>query len=131
MAITPTTLRTLTVEQATAALRAREPIFHRPEFGTSRADFDAMLAAEFWEVGASGRVYSKSFVLDTLEARHAAPVGEDFSVTDFACREIAPDLYLATYQLDQAGRLSRRATIWRYVNPDWQIVYHQGTLIAA
>lgn len=119
------------LEQATAALRAREPIFHRPEFGTSRADFEAMLAPEFWEVGASGRVYSKSFVLDTLEARRTMPGDENFSVTDFACREIAPNLYLATYQLDQAGRLSRRATIWRYADPDWLIVYHQGTLITA
>lgn len=119
------------LEQATAALRAREPIFHRPEFGTTRADFESMMAPEFWEVGASGRIYSRSFVLDTLEARHATPVDEDFSVTDFACREIGANLYLATYRLDQAGRLSRRATIWRYDGSAWQIVYHQGTLIAA
>ena len=25
-------------------LRRREPIFHRPEFGTTRKDFEAMLA---------------------------------------------------------------------------------------
>ncbi|TLY49520.1 MAG: DUF4440 domain-containing protein [Gammaproteobacteria bacterium] len=120
-----------TIEQATAALRAREPIFHHAEFGTSRADFAAMLAPGFWEVGASGRKYSKSVVLDTLEARHAAPVQENFSVMDFACQEIAPDLYLVTYRLDQGGRLSRRATIWRYFESSWKIVYHQGTLIAA
>ncbi len=120
----------LTIEQAAAALTAREPIFHRPEFGTTRADFESMLAPEFWEVGASGRKYSKTLVLDALQARHTEPVVENFSVTDFAGQEIAPNLYLATYQLDQAGRLSRRATIWRYANPDWQIVYHQGTLIA-
>jgi len=121
----------LSLEHATAALRAREPIFHRPEFGTTRADLEAMLAPEFWEVGASGRVYSKSFVLDTLEARRATPVEEDFSVADFACSEIGANLYLATYRLDQAGRLSRRATIWRYHGSAWQIVYHQGTLITA
>lgn len=121
----------LTIEQATAALHAREPIFHHPEFGTTRTEFASMMAPEFWEVGASGRKYSKASVLDTLEGRHATPVQENYSVTDFVCQEIAADLYLATYRLDQSGRLSRRATIWRYIESDWKIVYHQGTLIAA
>jgi len=121
----------LTIEQATEALAAREPIFHRPEFGTSRADFEAMMAAEFWEIGASGVKYSKDFVLHTLENRHSMPVSENYVVTDFACQEISPNLYLATYQLDQGSRLSRRATIWRYSDTIWQIVFHQGTLIAA
>jgi len=120
-----------TIEQASAALREREPIFHHAEFGTSRADFAAMMAPEFWEVGASGRKYSKAVVLDTLEARHVEPVQENFCVTDFACQEIAPDLYLVTYRLDQGGRLSRRATLWRFIESSWKIVYHQGTLIAA
>jgi hypothetical protein len=121
----------LSIEQATEALAAREPIFHRPEFGTSRADFEAMVAPEFWEIGASGTRYSKAFVLHTLESLHAKPVSGTYSVTDFACQELSQNLYLATYRLDQAGRLSQRSTIWRYSSGVWQIVFHQGTLIAA
>ena len=34
------------------ALRAREPLFHRPELGTSRADFERMIVDSFWEIGA-------------------------------------------------------------------------------
>jgi hypothetical protein len=45
-------------------LMAREPIFHRPEFGTTRKDFDKLMAPEFWEVTASGRRVSRQFVLD-------------------------------------------------------------------
>ena len=121
----------LSIEQATESLSAREPIFHRPEFGTSRADFEAMVAPEFWEVGASGTRYSKAFILHTLENRHSEPVTETYAVTDFACQELSPNLYLATYRLDQTGRLSQRSTIWRYSGGVWQIVFHQGTLIAA
>src|SRR5689334_11631866 len=51
----------------------REPIFHRPELGTTRADFENMTASDFWEVGASGRRYGRKYVLETLEKRHAAP----------------------------------------------------------
>jgi len=49
-----------------AELSAREPIFHRPEFGTSRADFERMTAEDFWETGASGRRYSRESVLNEL-----------------------------------------------------------------
>ena len=115
----------------TQQLMAREPIFHRPELGTSRRDFAAMLDAEFWEVGASGRVYAREFVLDTLAQRHTSPVIEQFTVSDFACRRVAVDVYLVTYQLEQeGGRLSRRATLWRRAADGWKILYHQGTLIS-
>jgi hypothetical protein len=50
-----------------AELIAREPIFHRPEFGATRADFERMTADDFWETGASGRRYTREFVLDVLE----------------------------------------------------------------
>jgi hypothetical protein len=41
----------------------REPIFHHPEFGTTQQDFENMTDKEFWEVGASGRRYSREYVL--------------------------------------------------------------------
>jgi hypothetical protein len=50
-------------------LSAREPIFHRPEFGTTREDFERMTTEDYWETGASGRQYSRAAVLDELEKR--------------------------------------------------------------
>ncbi len=120
-----------TLDAIRDALRAREPIFHRPEWGTRREDFEAMVEPDFWEVGASGQCYDRAFVLDTLVARHAAPVHEDLQVSDFACRALGDDTYLVTYRLAQGERLSRRSTIWRRHEGRWRIVYHQGTLIAA
>ncbi len=112
------------------ALKSREPIFHRPEFGTRREDFDRMIDAEFWEVGASGRVYSREIVLNELDKRHAGgPVAEDWEIEDCACRQLGAELFLFTYRLNQSGRLSRRATVWRLRDAEWTAVYHQGTLI--
>ncbi len=54
-------------------LKLREPIFHHPEFGTTRRDYEAMIDPDFWEVGASGRRYSREFVLETLENRAPEP----------------------------------------------------------
>lgn len=55
-------------------LKALEPLIYAANDGQQRAHFDRLLAPDFWEVGASGKVYGRAFVLDTLEARHAAPI---------------------------------------------------------
>ena len=108
----------------------REPIFHRPEFGTTRADFEAMMDAAFWETGASGKRYGREYVLDVLDERHASAHEDAWTTRDFHCLEIAADNYLLTYTLQQGERITRRATIWRRAADDWKIVYHQGTIVA-
>lgn len=112
-------------------LRRHEPIFHRPELGTTRADFEAMTEPDFWETGASGRRYSREYVLDVLEERYRQPTEDDWETRDFHCREIAADNYLLTYTLQQGQRITRRATLWRRTAQGWKIVYHQGTPVTA
>jgi hypothetical protein len=110
-------------------LKVREPIFHRKELGTSRADFENMVAADYWEVGASGRKYSKQYVLDELEKRYAGEYEDEWKTSDFHCQELAQNLYLLTYDLLQGERKTRRSTIWRNVDSEWKIEFHQGTVI--
>ncbi|GGA51543.1 DUF4440 domain-containing protein [Dyella nitratireducens] len=112
------------------ALQRREPIFHRPELGTTRRDFEAMTEPDFWEVGASGQRYSREYVLDVLEERYQQPFDDDWETSDFHCQEIAAENYLLTYTLKQGQRVSRRTTLWRHTAQGWKIVYHQGTLVA-
>jgi hypothetical protein len=111
-------------------LMQREPLFHRSEFGTTRADFEKMTALTFWEVSASGRRFSRQFVLNTLEGRYKSPTEDVWEVGDFHCSEIAADNYLATYTLIQGERVTRRSTIWRRTPEGWKIVFHQGTIVA-
>jgi hypothetical protein len=97
-----------------AELSAREPIFHRPEFGTTLADFERMTSEDYWETGASGRRYSRAAVLDELEKRFSAPHHDVWETSKFQCRRLGDDTYLLTYTLLQDhARLTRRATIWR------------------
>ncbi len=109
----------------------REPIFHRPEFGTSRADYERMTAEDFWEVGASGRRYSRAYVLDLLKQRaDAASAEEELEASEFCCRRLAGEVYLLTYTLVQnRTRKTRRLTIWERTPLGWQIVFHQGTIV--
>jgi hypothetical protein len=114
-------------------LRNREPIFHHPELGTTRADFERMTEEDFWEVGASGRRYSRSHVLDVLEDRHQVAshlsLEDTWETLDFACRDLGGGTYLLTYTLLQGQRKTRRATVWRHSGGGWKIVFHQGTLV--
>ena len=110
-------------------LKKREPIFHRPEFGTTRADFERMMMPDFWEVGASGRRYSRDYVLAELERRYSAEYRHVWRTADFHCRQLADDVYLLTYTLFQEERKTRRATIWQRTTSGWKIVFHQGTIV--
>jgi hypothetical protein len=113
-------------------LRQREPVFHRLEQGSTRADLENMTDAEFFEVGASGRRYSRDYVLDVLEKRFADPGEDVWECSDFHCLQLARDTYLVTYTLlQQKQRKTRRASIWRRSREGWKIVYHQGTVVEA
>ncbi|NDB83711.1 MAG: DUF4440 domain-containing protein [Alphaproteobacteria bacterium] len=113
-------------------LKSREPIFHHPEkFGKTKEDIANQMCDEFWEVGASGNVYTKQDVIETLLERYNDPSYQDiWEAKDFALTKIAPDNYLLTYILIQdKTRVTRRSTLWRRINGDWKILYHQGTVI--
>jgi len=112
-----------------ADLMAREPLFHRVEWGTTRRDFEAMITPDYWEVGASGSRYSRAFVLDVLDERFSQPHEDHWATDDFACRQLGPAVYLLTYQLWQGPRHTRRSTIWENSGGAWRAVYHQGTIV--
>jgi len=107
----------------------REPIFHRPEYGTTRQAFEALTAEDFWEVGASGRRYSRQYVIETLVQRWSVPHEDHWRTEEFYCQIIAPGHYLLTYTLHQGARVTRRTTLWRRSHENWVAVYHQGTLV--
>jgi len=118
-------------------LKQREPLFHHPQFGRTRAELEKMTDVNFCEVGASGRQYSREFVLDEVAKRYENPqyMGVDsppenlWEKKDFRCLEIAVNNYLLTYTLVQGPRVTRRATIWRFTDFGWKILYHQGTVV--
>ena len=90
------------------------------------------MAPDYWEVGASGRRYSRKFILrhfeekPPIEARRAG-----WSTSGHALRPLGPETFLVTYTLRQGDRYTRRATIWRSTPQGWTILFHQGTVISA
>jgi hypothetical protein len=115
-------------------LRRREPIFHNPDFGSTTTEFERSTAPDFWEVGASGRRYSREFILATAGrslSHFVDTAAAGWQTSEFGLRRLGPDTFLLTYTLDQAGRRTRRSTIWQKLAEGWRILYHQGTIISA
>lgn len=114
-------------------LRGREPIFHTPAFGLTAEQFLRSTAPGYWEVGASGRRYSRAAILAWARKQpehfvDASAAG--WRTEDFGLLQLGPEIYLLTYTLDQNGRRTRRSTIWRRDNDGWRILYHQGTIVS-
>lgn len=113
-------------------LSKREPIFHTPEFGRSRAELERSTAPDYWEVGASGRRYSRDFIINSLAQKSPVNAAEAGWVIDgFGLRRLGEDTYLLTYALRQDTRVTRRMTIWQSHSEGWRVLYHQGTVVTA
>ena len=116
-------------------LMAREPLFHHREFVHSRESFDDATDEAFWEVGASGQVYSRDRVREVILDRLSAEpqdemVSEGWTTEDHHLRELSDHTYLFTYVLRGQGRVTRRATVWRHDSErGWYVLYHQGTIV--
>jgi hypothetical protein len=111
-------------------LRLREPIFHTQAFGMTAEERERAVAPGYWEVGASGRRYSREFILRGLAERppvYAARAG--WTCSEFGLRRLGVEMYLLTYRLDQNGRITRRSTIWEKLGGAWRILFHQGTVV--
>ncbi|MDZ7913456.1 MAG: hypothetical protein U5O16_16725 [Rhodococcus sp. (in: high G+C Gram-positive bacteria)] len=111
-----------------------EPLFHRTRVAMSRAEFDAVVDPEFREIGASGARYTRDYVQSVVERRRllgevndAAELG--WTVDRPALSRIAPDLYLVTYRLAQAHRVTERSSVWRFTESRWTVLFHQGTVV--
>ena len=108
-------------------LRELEPLFHAAAAMATPRHFEDLVAPDFWEIGASGRCYSRDFALCALRDRASVPDDARWQVSDEQVHALANGLVLLSYTLRQPGRVTRRATVWRRGAGGWQAVFHQGT----
>jgi len=98
-----------------------------PATRSSRIDLDELIADDFFEVGRSGRVWTKGEILESL-LREQGPTIEIDSVRP---RGICQDVILVTYRSRRVGTAQAapalRSSIWRRRDKKWQILFHQGT----
>lgn len=112
-----------------AALREREIALIRCPSDRPLAELLALIAPDFQEIGASGQVHDAASALAYVKAGHEAADKPDWPTDEFAVRKLGEGLYLLTYRLDRPDRPTRRSSIWRQAGDDWQMMFHQGTLV--
>ena len=98
--------------------------------GERRADdIRDLLAKDFFEIGGSGRTYTKSEVLAAIET---APLRK-FTLEDFKVVASGAGWAMVSYRTgERTGKTSTtslRSTLWVEREGDWQIIFHQGTTI--
>lgn len=112
-------------------LQRLEPQFHAAYPGATPEKFEELVAPEFWEIGASGRRYSREFALSVLTERQKGPAEEAWKTKDFHVFEVGEGSYLLSYTLLQPDRVTLRATLWRRDAGCWKAIFHQGTVVVA
>lgn len=78
-----------------------------------------LIADDFVEYGASGRVYDKESIIQLIVAHADEPLRLD----GYRVRLLSETVALATYRIDT----TLRSSVWRNDGAGWRIVFHQGT----
>ena len=86
-----------------------------------------VFAADFFEIGRSGRIYTRDEMLNATGDTIAA----ELPLQNFKLRYLAPEIIQATYnsQVEYNGEVEhgRRSSIWSLEEDQWVLRFHQGT----
>ncbi len=99
------------------------------------AAVEAALADDFREIGSSGRLYSKSDILDGIKKSTILDCsfeGFRFLPVDSTCVIVT---YVTTSTRIQQGReqtfRAYRSSTWVEQHGTWRMIFHQGTILPA
>ena len=112
-----------------AQLHALEDSLWRAETRYDRALMEQTFAADFTEIGRSGRAYEREEMF--LEPDPEAVIDATLPLPGYSVRQIAPDVALATYisevRYDDEVERGQRSSLWSRINGRWHLRFHQGT----
>ena len=115
----------------TAELRGYEERILDPAVRADPAQIRALLAPEFVEFGASGRVFDRDGIVATLAAESPRR-GAARQARGFKLRLLAPGAALTTWRVKRDdGIETLRSSVWQQQGGRWLMVFHQGTLAAS
>ena len=110
-----------------------EKLLQQPEIRHSPQKLAKLLADGFVEFGGSGRMCDKQQIIEELLNEPPLRI----AMSGFRVTPLAADIVLATYeaairgQSKKSARRSLRSSIWKKKKGRWQMIFHQGTPIAA
>jgi hypothetical protein len=121
------------LEQLESHILGLEKELLKPETRRSSERISELLAENFIEFCSSGKIYHYTIGDTWDEGSNSTQI--TWEIKDFGIRKLSPDIVLATYKVikysekDKIKRYSLRSSIWKLINEDWKMIFHQGTLI--
>ena len=86
-----------------------------------------VLAPDFREIGASGRVWDRETLIEHLHTED--PAAPEIGMSALSGKRVGGDLILVTWVSEREGRRAWRTSLWRSAARGWQLMHHQGTPI--
>jgi len=121
-------------QQLSKHIEELEVALLQPEVRRSAKRINELLADDFIEFGMFGKKYTKKDFLELLPDSEEEKF-ERYEASAFKTREIASGTVLLTYKasiefLKTHEKLwTLRCSIWQKRGDNWQMIFHQGTVI--
>jgi hypothetical protein len=121
------------IDEQSALLCELERKLHRPEIRASADELARLLANEFFEFGASGNIWTREQVIEDLPREQETQTEGELGGSDLFVRWLADGVALVTYRgtrripAEPKERQYLRSSIWKSIEGQWQMVFHQGT----
>ena len=111
-----------------------ETSLHAPAVRADKAQLEALLHADFFEIGRSGTSYYRNDIIQQLVSQIGDAViwSQDFELS-MPAYSVALLVYKSAH-LGADGQLTlhaQRSSMWQYDALGWQLRFHQGTPTAA
>ena len=106
-----------------------ERSLHKPEIRADSQKLNDLLAENFQEFGASGRVFGKQEIVDSL----ISDPGLELEIENEVVTLIVPTVCLITYvsvkSINNEICRTNRSSVWKQYDESWRIIFHLGTKI--
>ncbi|KIL43315.1 nuclear transport factor 2 family protein [Jeotgalibacillus campisalis] len=111
-------------EQLRNQFRELEEWHINTEVRKSKEELDKILANDFFEIGSSGRMFTKQECLDDGVSQ------AEMSIHQYEIHPLSESLVLSTYLIANHTRKRNtlRSSIWKKIDGRWQLFFHQGTV---
>lgn len=102
-----------------------------PSIRKNKKRLSELLSDDFIEFASAGFITDKKDVLNRLPKQESI----EWKVSNLKLKELSNDIILVTYKVKKNNlkdgniTLSLRSSIWKNIKNNWQMVFHQGTLL--
>jgi hypothetical protein len=101
-----------------------EKNFFEHKYLQDKEYLEAIFDDDYFEMGKSGKKYTKQ---DAIAALSSIEANRNIDIYDYECKQIDTTVYLAHYITKENGTNVFRTSLWRYIDGDMRILFHQAS----